>query len=230
MNSDSSVTFLFDYGANPSCSGTVCTSTDDESPTIMLPDVILVNYYGVSNEGVFWDNSYTNSWGFAANRTTQNMFQALLSAVRLDLGNVKPNNIFTNTTALDLTIIDGFIHSQTDIVLNNHTGQDGLARLPVIGSDAVFARSQFLCSVPRIKGTGSLWAALFVSTASVAMSLWGLFNAIAGYYAHRRPAGATLDNGQFSSSFKLRLVLHVSIDSRCLATRHFLSSSHRSSW
>lgn len=129
-----------------------------------------------------------------ASLTLHNL-NSLLAAVRLDLGNVSPNNIFTNMTALRNTVFLSTISTHTSQVLNG-TGYNSLAQLPVTPMPQVVANVNYLCSRAKLKNFATLISAVFASTATELLAVWGVLSLVAGHLArkHDRTRGRIEDH------------------------------------
>lgn len=128
-----------------------------------------------------------------------NMFQAVHAAVRLDLGNALPNNMFTNTTyvlAANQTILpertllqpavggQGSVAYQAASILYSDLTRD-VFLLPVNGSQRSTLAVPFMCSSSTRKEWGSIIVSVFVATVTMLGTGWSSIRLVATYFAKR---------------------------------------------
>ncbi|KAM0755031.1 hypothetical protein T439DRAFT_377419 [Meredithblackwellia eburnea MCA 4105] len=181
---DSASAFLFNFVAQPSCSGSLCSASDKMNPTVVNknPDY---NWNRVSFAGDFEYQS-TPEWGFSSNLSLRNTFQVLLNAVRLDLGTVYSNNIFTNMSALQNTIVDTNTF-YTYQLRTSGKGYRSLSQLPLAhnNSNPTVVRVGYLCSEAKLKNGASLLSSVLASTMTMVLVVWGVWGLMAGIMAKR---------------------------------------------
>ncbi|KAG8983824.1 hypothetical protein FRB93_006931 [Tulasnella sp. JGI-2019a] len=110
--------------------------------------------------------------------------QIMLAAVRLDIGNVFPNNHLVYPNVLDATISKGGpLYNDLLSTLQYYN-----TILPILGDasrPAVIA-SQYLCHFPQRKSLGSAIISILVATLSMFGSAWVAFLFVATYYETRK--------------------------------------------
>ncbi|KAG8995952.1 hypothetical protein FRB94_008689 [Tulasnella sp. JGI-2019a] len=109
-----------------------------------------------------------------------NTLQLLLAAVRLDIGNVLPNNFLIYPT-----ILNASISMDTTLGKSLLTDNDMLPGAGNGSRPAVIA-SQYLCHFPQRKSIGSAIISVLVATLSMFGSAWAAFLIVATIYEKRK--------------------------------------------
>ncbi|KAK4701282.1 hypothetical protein P7C70_g4954, partial [Phenoliferia sp. Uapishka_3] len=204
---DPNATLLFNFLAQPNCTGSQCTDAEYEQPTEVVknPDYAW-NRVGAGNalsqlRGSFEADTVCMShrgfqtsrsfnfqdWGFGSNVSARNMFQGLLAAVRLDLGNLHPNNFFTSPTSLNATIIASANPGTSNLRVFG-TGYNLLAQLPLNStslSSPTLISSEYLCTRAKLKSPASLISSVFASTLTMVLAIWGAWSLAATWLARK---------------------------------------------
>ncbi|KAG8995951.1 hypothetical protein FRB94_008688 [Tulasnella sp. JGI-2019a] len=103
--------------------------------------------------------------------------QLMLTAARLDVGNVFPNNFLVYPNVINATITDEGLR---DFIIDN-----SLQGLGDTSRPAVIA-SQYLCHFPQRESLGSAIISVLVATLSMFGSAWAVFLAVATYYEKQK--------------------------------------------
>ncbi|KAG8979662.1 hypothetical protein FRB95_012048 [Tulasnella sp. JGI-2019a] len=141
------------------------------------------------------------------NSSVNNALQTLHAAVRFDLGNALPNNLFTNTTAVlstNQTIIPTFPIEAIDSSGNKtvssansrfydlltgavrmDNGSEYFSAFPLDGSKRSTISVPFLCRFLELKSPGNAFISVLVATLSMFSAGWTVFILICGYFAKR---------------------------------------------
>ncbi|KAG8982244.1 hypothetical protein FRB93_008208 [Tulasnella sp. JGI-2019a] len=180
-------------GLIPGCD----VSSGYETPQLNISYVTmgLPNYYLLYGEDLTVPAEFYNS-------SVNNALQTFHAAVRFDLGNALPNNLFTNTTAVisaNQTILPTFPLEAYDTKGNTTVSYQesklydllmGLfiadnATLPLDGSMRSTISVPFLCRFLELKRPGDAFIAVLVATLSMFSAGWAIFILICGHFAKR---------------------------------------------
>jgi hypothetical protein len=123
-----------------------------------------------------------------------NLLQAMVAAIRLDLGNVRPNNFLTSTSALEAITSLNADNNGLYTALQN--GGNELFKYPIYHMDETAIDVQFECRFQYPKPWSQILIAVFVATVSMLGSAWAGFMKGATYLATRRAP-----RGEFFSQF-----------------------------
>ena len=135
---------------------------------------------------VLLPNETLESGGFESGQGLQgaadNLFQVMHAAIRLDLGNVKPNNLLVNSSALGAIVhVDG-----NDLQSSLSGGGNELFKYPVYYMDETKIDVQFECRFQYAKSWSQILISVFVATVSMLGSAWAGFMQGATYLATRK--------------------------------------------
>lgn len=172
-----------------------CTTFDPTKAPVFKIDHIAFGTSAAFQEGTASiPSSYYGS-------TVVNAFQTVHAAVRLDLGYALSNNLYTNTAA----VLEG---NQTITPLRNLLGPapggaagvipytaptplwqglttSGFFALPVNGTLKSTIDVPYMCQSTVKKEPGAILVAIFVATATMIATGWGIIKLIATYFATR---------------------------------------------
>ncbi|KAG9027901.1 hypothetical protein FRB95_007063 [Tulasnella sp. JGI-2019a] len=172
---------------------------------ISYSSMIQTNYFYMTGDNLTRPIEFFNA-------SVNNALQTLHAAVRFDLGNALPNNLFTNTTAVlstNQTIIPTFpletinskgnrtvssAHSKFYDMLTGairrDNGSEYFSALPLDGSKRSTILVPFLCRFLELKSPGNAFISVLVATLSMFSAGWTVFILICGYFAKRgKPQG-----------------------------------------
>ncbi|KAJ7836007.1 hypothetical protein B0H13DRAFT_1913304 [Mycena leptocephala] len=160
----------------------------DSTVFLQLPDTYMVRL-GTSNNTDFFVADELDRTSFAGlNTLLHNLFQAIYHSVRLDLGILQPNQIYTSADMYNRSIstvyIPGvFFEGGSERVYANTSRRDSsnlitlwtaeqqdVVRVPIMS---------YIRTVPRLKPLGAAITSVFVSTFAMVSVLWQVFSFIA---------------------------------------------------
>ncbi|KAG8872193.1 hypothetical protein FRB98_000222 [Tulasnella sp. 332] len=172
--------------ANPSC------MTDVPDISVNTTDLTLLDLNGEPVTIIGLESNYTGA--------ITNAMQAMLAAVRLDLGNIFPNNILVNPTP---DLINNTIEQK--FIVDNATDADGSASIlyqDLAGPDSTgltlsdeekepsTIAVEYQCRTEQLKSPGSLLVAVAVATLTFFKAGWAVFLLALTFWARRaQPEG-----------------------------------------
>ena len=127
-----------------------------------------------------------------------NLLQVMLAAIRLDLGNVQPNNFLTSTSALGA--IKPLNADNNGLYTALQNGGNDLFKYPIYHMDETAIDVQFECRFQYPRSWSQILISVFVATVSMLGSAWAGFMKGATYLATRRAP-----RGEFFSQIIERL-------------------------
>ncbi|KAG8881663.1 hypothetical protein FRB97_009285 [Tulasnella sp. 331] len=182
----------------PSCSA-VPPARSDPTPDLFFSNGTLTT---VSDSPAFPTN-YSGA--------VSNALQLLLTAARLDMGNIFPNNILVYANALNATIASELpvqgapstletepsLYIQLQNVFNDspQASSTGVLEDVLDPSQPAVIASQYLCRFSQAKPLGEAFVSVLVATLSMFSSGWATFLLISTYFEKRRYHGANLCDG-----------------------------------
>ncbi len=109
------------------------------------------------------------------------------AAIRLDLGNVLPNNVLVNSSIVDGTIAnandDAYLYDDL-----THSG-GGIFTYPVFSLPETVIDVQFQCKFKFAKSWAEIMISVFVATVSMFGTGWGIAMLVASYFVKKAPSG-----------------------------------------
>ena len=111
-----------------------------------------------------------------------NLFQVMNAAIRLDIGNVRPNNFMVNSSVIN-TIAS--INQGNDLYDSLAAGGDDGFTLPVFHLDQTSINAKFDCKFTVAKPWSEILISVFVATVSMLGSGWAAYLTGATYLATR---------------------------------------------
>ncbi|KAG8872728.1 hypothetical protein FRB97_007411 [Tulasnella sp. 331] len=163
-----------------STTDSACRTTNPNIP-LALDDMTLLDMNG----GIIDTPSLADKYASAVS----NAMQVMLAAVRLDLGNVLPNNILVNQSSelIDATIASSFPGDRNSSELyplfNSANGPS-----VVVGEEEKFPSviaAEYQCKVEQRKSAGSILVAVSVATLTLFKGGWAVFLLILTFLAKR---------------------------------------------
>ncbi|KAG9024588.1 hypothetical protein FRB95_011333 [Tulasnella sp. JGI-2019a] len=155
-------------------------------PTSLLKGQLTLAWTDGSQTQVWFSSHGNKTWSFTISDFEPNLavtvisdaMQFLLAAVRLDIGNVFPNNFLVYPSTMDAIVSKG-----SDIRLALAFDKYYLPSIAHASRPAVIA-SQYLCHLPQRKPLGSVFVSVLVATLSMFSSAWAVFLVVATYYGN----------------------------------------------
>ncbi|KAG8999729.1 hypothetical protein FRB94_014082 [Tulasnella sp. JGI-2019a] len=132
--------------------------------------------------------------------TLNNSLQLMMAAVRLDIGNVLPNNFLVYNNTINATISqtpDVEVESNLYEHLIGGSGGNTTLGVPIDPSQPAIVATQYLCHVQLKKSTGQIIIAVLVATLSMFSSGWAAFIMVATYFEKKRYGEPDLRDGHF---------------------------------
>lgn len=172
--------------ANATCGAQVHTFATDEfpAPLALSQNGEEIEVYGSDNVAF---RNYTPSVVTA--------FQVMLAAVRLDLGNVLPNNIIAHpiTAPSSAGITNGPSPIWSDFIAPS--SDPDLPSVVLNGTRASGFAVQYQCHVQQRKSAGAIFVSVVVATVTLFNSGWGVALLLLAYMAKRKTP-----HGEFPSA------------------------------
>lgn len=185
------------------------------SPSTATPMDIQLEMLGFSNLTLTANPAAHSIFNAALRDTTSNLFQAMLAAVRVDIGNQCPANFLTQPSLVDAVLqptpaltnatYAEFLPSLSsssnttigksliDILHSDNLFLEDtfLFTLPLYAVNDIFVQAPYLCHVTVLKAPAQLVVSVAVAMAGLFVSGWGLFHGVAAWFATRgKPEGA----------------------------------------
>ncbi|KAG8986378.1 hypothetical protein FRB94_003429 [Tulasnella sp. JGI-2019a] len=193
-----------------------CNGSGDDPSAHLELDVIL-EMLGFSNLTLTANDAALQIFNTSLYNTTYNFMQVMLASVRVDLGNQCPTNmlmtqpsIVNNTLRqtpelINATYLEFYpqrlvtARSLYDIINSDNTFLTDTFdfKLPLNGSSQIFLQAPFLCHMTVLKSPTQVIVSVIVAMASLFMSGWGLFSAIASWFAIRHSPEANFCDGHW---------------------------------
>ncbi len=148
-----------------------------------IPDI---NFYEVRSSAYQSDGDLADSQGgteaIEGGAAITNLFQVMSAAIRLDIGNVLPNNLLVNSSAIDAVsrLNNGVLYSSLS------AGGDSYFKLPLYQMDETFIDVLFECRFTYAKTWSEILISVFVATVSMFGSGWAIYMKVAKYLAIRK--------------------------------------------
>ncbi|KAG8862974.1 hypothetical protein FRB96_000394 [Tulasnella sp. 330] len=186
---------------DPSCSAIPPDLPIDE-PALVFANA-QVSYQGSTPPGLLTNYSAAIS----------NTMQIMLAAVRLDIGNIFPNNFLVYPDAINATIAPELPVPGASASLDTSSGlygigiskqlhddritgtSDNVLFMPMNASQPSVIDIQYLCHFPQEKSPGQAFVSVLVATLSMFSSGWAAFLLVATYFAKRNSLQANVCDG-----------------------------------
>ncbi|KAG8978809.1 hypothetical protein FRB93_010623 [Tulasnella sp. JGI-2019a] len=171
--------------------GTVPPSCLTVPPSLGGSEEHLIFSSGASG---LYDNAIS-PYGAAMN----NSLQMMMAAVRLDIGNIFPNNILVYPGPINATISPITDNIDTDLYFHLYGGVSDttLKEVPINTSQPAIVATEYLCHVQMRKSLGPLVIAVLVATLSMFSSGWAALILVSTYFEKRRYGEANFCDGHF---------------------------------
>ncbi|CCM04898.1 uncharacterized protein FIBRA_07094 [Fibroporia radiculosa] len=135
------------------------------------PEIDIVWYNGISQQDLSIVAN-TGNYGAVPYQTTYtlyNLVQVFYSAIRLDVGHWTPNNILTNLTAFNQTLVPAGPFVESALSESNVLAYTNLTSPPAadVATPPAVIQIQYTCNIQKYKTLGSLFMSVAAATLSM---------------------------------------------------------------
>ncbi|KAJ7190363.1 hypothetical protein GGX14DRAFT_483363, partial [Mycena pura] len=135
-------------------------------------------------------------------RNLYNIIEILFAAVRLDLGHWVADNVFTNTTSFNDSIVSTDGITDTTAAFRSLAGSKGMAYVNSTIPPPASARTStavieipYTCNVRQRKPLASFAVSVLSATLSMFLGAWGVVMTVITRFERRRPGGNACNSG-----------------------------------